>query len=136
MNLGEILKESREKRGLSLRQIEYKLNAKGIKYSHTNIKRLEDNEFDKVPIKVLSALSDLFSLDKITLFNLAGAALGKTDERIMNLNKKEKIQLEDVMSSANHFFNDETYDDETKEKLILSLQEIFFDAKKRNKRKK
>lgn len=136
MNLGEILKESREKRGLSLRQIEYKLNAKGIKYSHTNIKRLEDNEFDKVPIKVLSALSDLFSLDKITLFNLAGAALDKTDERIMNLNKKEKIQLEDVMSSANHFFNDETYDDETKEKLILSLQEIFFDAKKRNKRKK
>ena len=136
MNLGEILKESREKRGLSLRQIEYKLNAKGIKYSHTNIKRLEDNEFDKVPIKVLSALSDLISLDKITLFNLAGAALDKTDERIMNLNKKEKIQLEDVMSSANHFFNDETYDDETKEKLILSLQEIFFDAKKRNKRKK
>ena len=136
MNLGEILKESREKRGLSLRQIEYKLNAKGIKYSHTNIKRLEDNEFDKVPIKVLSALSDLFSLDKITLFNLAGAALDKTDERIMNLNKKEKIQLENVISNANHFFNDETYNDETKEKLILSLQEIFFDAKKRNKRKK
>ena len=59
MNLGEILKENREKRGLSLRQVEYKLNSKGIKYSHANIKRLEDNEFDKVPIKVLSALTQL-----------------------------------------------------------------------------
>lgn len=136
MNLGEILKENREKRGFSLRQVEYKLNSKGIKYSHTNIKRLEDNEFDKVPIKVLSALTQLYNLDKIEIFNLAGAALDETDERVLNLNKREKIQLDDVMSGANHFFNDKNVSEEDKKKLYDSLQELYFDAKARNKRKK
>ncbi|MDO5089741.1 MAG: hypothetical protein Q4D53_08140 [Leptotrichiaceae bacterium] len=136
MSLGEILKEKRESKGLSLRQVEYKLKSKNIQYSHTNIKRLEDNEFDKVPIRVLSALAELFVLDKVTLFNLAGAALDETDERISKLNKRDRAQLEDVMSSANHFFNDESISEEDKKKLYDSLQELYFDAKSKNKRKK
>ncbi|RRD39099.1 XRE family transcriptional regulator [Leptotrichia sp. OH3620_COT-345] len=136
MSLGEVLKEKRESKGLSLRQVEYKLKSKNIQYSHTNIKRLEDNKFDKVPIKVLSALAELFVLDKVTLFNLAGAALDETDERISKLNKRERTQLDDVMSSANHFFNDESINEEDKKKLYDSLQELYFDAKSKNKRKK
>lgn len=52
------------------------------------------------------------------------------------LTKRERMQLNEVIGSANYFFNDETVDFEDKEKLILTLQELFFDAKKKNKSKK
>ena len=52
------------------------------------------------------------------------------------LSKKERVQFDDVINSASYFFNDESYDEQTKEKLLFSLQELFFDAKNKNKRKK
>ncbi len=71
MKLGKLLKEKREQRNLTLRQVENKLKGKNINYSHTSIKRLENEEHEKVPIKVLSALAEIFNLDKIELFILA-----------------------------------------------------------------
>ena len=65
MKLGELLKEKREQRNLTLRQVENKLKGKNINYSHTSIKRLENEEHEKVPIRVLSALAEIFNLDKI-----------------------------------------------------------------------
>ena len=137
MELGELLKNQRERRNLTLRQVENKLKSKNINYSHTSIKRLENGEHEKVPIKVLSALAEIFNLDKIELFNLAGASLDKTnDDRFFRLNKKEKVQLDEVMSSADYFFNDKNVSDEDKKKLYDSLQELYFDAKMKKKRKK
>lgn len=137
MELGELLKNQRERRNLTLRQVENKLKSKNINYSHTSIKRLENGEHEKVPIKVLSALAEIFNLDKIELFNLAGASLDNTnDDRVFRLNKKEKVQLDEVMSSADYFFNDKNVSDEDKKKLYDSLQELYFDAKMKNKRKK
>ena len=137
MELGELLKNQRERRNLTLRQVENKLKSKNINYSHTSIKRLENGEHEKVPIKVLSALAEIFNLDKIELFNLAGASLDKTnDDRFFRLNKKKKVQLDEVMSSADYFFNDKNVSDEDKKKLYDSLQELYFDAKMKNKRKK
>ena len=124
MELGELLKNQRERRNLTLRQVENKLKSKNINYSHTSIKRLENGEHEKVPIKVLSALAEIFNLDKIELFNLAGASLDNTnDDRVFQLNKKEKVQLNEVMSSADYFFNDKNVSDEDKKKLYDSLQE-------------
>ncbi len=80
MELGELLKNQRERRNLTLRQVENKLKSKNINYSHTSIKRLENGEHEKVPIKVLSALAEIFNLDKIELFNLAGASLDNTND--------------------------------------------------------
>ena len=37
MKLGELLKEKREQRNLTLRQVENKLKGKNINYSHTSI---------------------------------------------------------------------------------------------------
>lgn len=136
MTLGEILKERRDKKGFSLRQIEYKLNAKGIKYSHTNIGRLENNEFDKVPIKVLSGLAELYKLDKIHLFNLAGAALDETDERILELSKKEKMDYDKFVQGANLYFNDEGIEEEDMDKVMSALTEAYFRAKEIKREKK
>lgn len=136
MKLGELLKNEREKRGWTLRQTENKLKSKNIEYSHTSIKRLENGENEKIPIKVLSALSDFFSLNKIEVFNLAGASLNVEDEKIERLTKREKMQLNEILNSANFYYNDKNVSEEDKKKLHDTLQEIFFDAKAKNKRKK
>ena len=136
MKLGELLKNEREKRGWTLRQTENKLKSKNIEYSHTSIKRLENGENEKIPIKVLSALSDFFSLNKIDIFNLAGASLNVEDEKIEKLTKREKMQLDEILNSDNFYYNDKNVSEEDKKKLHDTLQEIFFDAKAKNKRKK
>lgn len=63
--------------------------------------------------------------------------VGKNEElnRISRLNKREKVQLDEVMNGAAYFFNDNSVSDEDKKRLHDSLQELFFDAKLKNKRK-
>ena len=137
MKLGELLKLQREQRNLTLRQVENKLKGKNINYSHTSIKRLENGEHEKVPIKVLSALAEIFNLDKIELFNLAGASLDKvSDDRVLKLNKNEKIEYDNFVQEANLFFNDETVSEDDKDKLMASLNNMYFKAKEMKKKKK
>ena len=77
MNIYEILKNARESKGYTYRQVQNFLNNKGIKYDHSNVKRLEDGEKTRIPIKVLNALCDIYNLDKVKMFNLAGAELNE-----------------------------------------------------------
>ena len=55
---------------------------------------------------------------------------------LKKLTSREKSQLEEVMSTAQHFFNDENVTEDDKKKLYDSLQELYFDAKSKNKREK
>ena len=124
MKLGELLKEKREQRNLTLRQVENKLKGKNINYSHTSIKRLENEEHEKVPIKVLSALAEIFNLNKIEFFNLAGAAFDKIDDdRVLQLNRREKLQREKFLEdNAVLFCNSENVAKENQEKLVLAWE--------------
>ena len=92
MSIYEILKKSREEKGYTYRQVQNFLNNKGIKYDHSNIKRLEDGEKAKIPIEVLNALSDIYGLDKVKMFNLAGASL--KEEKMINSFKLDVYVLE------------------------------------------
>ena len=112
------------------------MKGKNINYSHTSIKRLENGEHEKVPIKVLSALAEIFNLDKIEIFNLAGASLNRvSDDRVLQLNKNEKVQYDNFMQGANLFFNDETVSEDDKDKLMASLNNMYFKAKEIKKKK-
>ena len=117
MKLGATLKKNRERKELSLREVEEKLKEKGINYAHTNIKRVEDDDNTKVPIKVLSALCEIYSLDKINILNLAGA------------NIEEKSEYDDVLNKSALFFNNESISEEDKEKLFSVISEMYFEAK-------
>lgn len=57
-------------------------------------------------------------------------------DKFSKLTKRDHIQLEQVMSTAQHFFNDEMVSEEDKKKLSDSLLELFFDSKNKNKRNK
>ena len=58
------------------------------------------------------------------------------------LNKRETMQLKDLLHQNAMFFNDETVSDEDKEKFFSALQEAFFEVKfikqqeRKNKTKK
>lgn len=117
MELGEMLKLSRERKGYSLREVESKLNEKGISYAHTNIKRIEDESNTKVPIKVLATLAEIYNIDKINVLNLAGA------------NIEEKSEFDDVIAKSALFFNNENVSEEDKKKLLEVLSEMYYEAK-------
>ncbi|CAM3423241.1 RodZ family helix-turn-helix domain-containing protein [Pseudostreptobacillus hongkongensis] len=117
MELGQTLKIARERKGYSLREVEAKLNERGVSYAHTNIKRIEDDENTKAPIKVLATLSEVYGLDKINILNLAGA------------NIEEKAEYDDVVKKSALFFNNENVSEEDKKKLLEVLSEMFYEAK-------
>ena len=134
--LRKIIGDTRKNKNIARDKVSELLKLKGIDYSESALSRYENGITKTIKAEVIKGLSEILGLNVIEMYKLAGLINKNNDPRIAELNKKEKIQLEDVMSSANHFFKDETYDDETKEKLLLSLQELFFDAKQKNKKKK
>ena len=69
------------------------------------------------------------------MYKLAGLLNEGEDVRVAKLSRREKVQLDEVMNSAAYFFNDNSVSDEDKKRLHDSLQELFFDAKMKNKRK-
>lgn len=56
-------------------------------------------------------------------------------ENGIKIGAREKRQFNEVISSADYFFNDENVSLEDKEKMLISLQELFFEAKVKNKKK-
>ena len=64
--------------------------------------------------------------------------IGKDEklEKFSKMTKREKIQSEKFLESANFYFNDESIDDEDKDKMLIALNMIYADAKKTKSEKK
>ena len=52
------------------------------------------------------------------------------------LNSRGKKQFEDIVEQSVLMFNDESISQEDKEKVLMAIQDAFFDAKQKNKKKK
>lgn len=57
----------------------------------------------------------------------------KIPEELKGVTRKQYIKF---IGESAMFFDDKSISDETKSQILLSLQEVFYDAKERNKRKK
>ncbi|WP_462425626.1 helix-turn-helix domain-containing protein [Fusobacterium varium] len=77
----------------------------------------------------LKPIKEKFSLEDIQ--NLADRY--RIPDELKGITRKQYIKF---MSESAMFFDDSNISDETKEKMLLSFQNIFYDAKERNKRKK
>ena len=64
--------------------------------------------------------------------------IGKDEklESFSKMTKREKIQYEKFLESANFYFNDESIEDEDKDKMLIALNMIYADAKKSKSKKK
>ena len=69
--LVEILIEGRRKKKYSYRQVGMFLSHKGVKYTFTSLKKLEDGKTGSISPKVLKSLSEIYELDTVKLFKLA-----------------------------------------------------------------
>nr|DAN70138.1 MAG TPA: Helix-turn-helix XRE-family like protein [Caudoviricetes sp.] len=52
------------------------------------------------------------------------------------LNSRGKKQFEDIIEQSALMFNDESISQEDKVKVLMAIQDAFFDAKKKNQKKK
>lgn len=143
-SLGEFLKYFSETREYTYEYIGLKTGLKKATISHyVNGRRNPSKEF------IESFLKE-FKLTKEEKENfLLVAELGKTDvlkdeiakynitndERVGKLTRREKLQYKDLIEGSRFYFNDENISEEDKDKLMASLNEAYFGAKKINKEK-
>lgn len=138
MELALLLKKYRESRNLTIKELS-KLAGVG----NGTIGEIERGKNKSRPAtleKIAKALK-LTSEERDRLFScLIPKDIGKkiieaNDQRILSLNKRELSQYEKTMEEASLFFNDETVSDEDKQKMLLAMNELFFESKQMNKEK-
>ena len=124
------LKKLRESKNMTIKELSEKANV-----GNGTIGDIETGR-SKSSIKTLEKLSKAMLLNAEER-NLLFASVIPNDVSInLVFTNREKAQLEQVMSTAQHFFNDEMVSEEDKKKLSDSLLELFFDSKNKNKRNK
>ena len=97
----------------------------------SDIEKLKETEqYKDVPEKVMDRLKKLEKENKTLK-----SKYENIDPRVLNLNKRERLQFDDFMNDAVLYFQDEKVSDEDKQKLFDSLQDAFFKIKYANKRK-
>ena len=125
------LKMLRECKNMTIKEL-----AEKSKVGNGTIGDIESGK-NKSTVKTLEKLSKAMSLnseERNLLFSTVIPA--DISRNLKKLTSREKSQLEEVMSTAQHFFNDENVTEDDKKKLYDSLQELYFDAKSKNKREK
>lgn len=91
--------------------------------------------FDKFPLSQEEKLKvlDILKKDKLPEEIMK---LENLSPQYKGLNSRGRMQLEELMEEITLMFNDENISEEDKEKVMLAMQEAFFIAKQKNKRKK
>ena len=133
--LRKIIRDTRLQKNIARDKISELLKQKGIKYAESSLSRYENGITESIKAEVLKGISEILGLNLVEMYKLAGLLNEGEDVRVAKLSRREKVQLDEVMNSAAYFFNDNSISDEDKKRLHDSLQELFFDAKMKNKRK-
>lgn len=133
--LRKIIRDTRLQKNIARDKISELLKQKGIKYAESSLSRYENGITESIKAEVLKGISEILGLNLVEMYKLAGLLNEGEDVRVAKLSRREKVQLDEVMNSAAYFFNDANVSDEDKKRLHDTLQELFFDAKMRNKRK-
>ena len=132
--LSIVLKQLRESKNITIEDL-----AKKAGIGKGTVGDIETDR-NKSTVKTLNKISIALELTSEEKNLLDSAFLGRkvtevTDSRVINLNRKDRFKLEDILSESSLFFNDEKITSEDKKKLLDSITELFFDAKSTNKLK-
>ena len=133
--LSKVLKKLRENKGYTLEELSKKAGVG--RGTIGDIETGKSNSTIKTLNKLATAL-ELTDQEKDELFTsfLGRKVNNSKDERIENLNKRERLQYEDFINDSVLYFQDEGVSFKDKEKFFNSLQDAFFEIKLANKRKK
>lgn len=135
----EQLKKVRKSKGLTLDALAELYNKKyDAGLNKGTLSKYENNKQEPM-ISVVSNLSSIlgvsvdYLLCKDNDINNGSNDINPLTNK--KLTKKEKKQYEDYIQELSLFFNDEDVSDEDKELFMISLNKIFWEAKKINKEK-
>ena len=132
--LSVVLKKLRESRDITILKLS---EISGVANGTIgDIERGKSNGSKKSLEKISKALN-LTSEEKDMLYTayLGRQVSSNQDKRILSLNKRELSQYEKTMEEASLFFNDETVSEEDKQKMVMAINELFFESKQMNKEK-
>lgn len=131
-----ILKKIRERKGLTIAKLS-QLSGVGS----GTIGDIETGK-NKSTIKTLEKLSKALALNEEERAELFASYVPKDlgvkllkNPLYLKLDKRGRMQLNDIIEQSTLMFNDEQISDNDKEKVLMAIQSAFFDAKQKNKRK-
>ena len=137
-DLSITLKKLREKKGLTQQEL---VSLSGV--GQGTIGDIERGKIKKSSIKTLEKIAKALKMDEEEREELFSVLVPKdisvkilTNPLYKELNSRGKKQFEDIIEQSALMFNDESISQEDKEKVLMAIQDAFFDAKKKNKKKK
>lgn len=132
-----VLKKLRESRNLTIVQL-----AQLARVGKGTVGDIETGK-NKSTIKTLEKISKALKLTEEERGELFSSFVPKDigvkilkNPLYKELNSRGKKQFEDIIEQSALMFNDESISQEDKEKVLMAIQDAFFDAKKKNKKKK
>lgn len=137
-DLSITLKKLREKKGLTQQEL---VSLSGV--GQGTIGDIERGKIKKSSIKTLEKIAKALKLDEEEREELFSVLVPKDigikilkNPLYKNLDGRGKKQFEDIIEQSALMFNDESISQEDKEKVLMAIQDAFFDAKQKNKKKK
>lgn len=135
-NLGITLKKLREKRNMTIIQL-----AQTAGVGKGTVGDIETGK-NKSTIKTLEKISKALKLDEKERSELFAEYVPKDigakiiTPQYKMLDKRGRMQLNDLLEETILMFNDEAVSENDKRKILDAITDAFYDAKQRNKRKK
>ena len=132
------LKKLREKKGITQQEL---VSLSGV--GQGTIGDIERGKIKKSSIKTLEKIAKALKLDEEEREELFSVLVPKDigvkilqNPLYKNLDGRGRKQFEDIVEQSALMFNDESISQEDKEKVLMAIQDAFFDAKQKNKKKK
>lgn len=127
--LGITLKKLRESRNLTIKKLSIMANI-----GRGTVGDIETGR-NNTTIKTLEKISNVLNLNEKERVELFAAFVPKDiGIKIFPKHKNLNSKLNSLIEEATLIFNDKTIEEKDKEKLIFTLQEVFFVARQKNKK--
>ena len=132
------LKKLREKKGITQQEL-VKLSGVG----QGTIGDIERGKIKKSRLETLEKIAKALKLDEEEREELFSVLVPKDisvkilkNPLYKELDSRGRMQFKEIVEQSSLMFNDENISEEDKQKVLLAIQDAFYDAKQKNKKKK
>lgn len=132
------LKKLREKKGITQQEL-VKISGVG----QGTIGDIERGKIKKSRLETLEKIAKALKLDEEEREELFSVLVPKDisvkilkNPLYKELDSRGRMQFKEIVEQSSLMFNDENISEEDKQKVLLAIQDAFYDAKQKNKKKK
>lgn len=137
-DLSITLKKLREKKGMTQQEL-VKISGVG----QGTIGDIERGKIKKSRLETLEKIAKALKLDEEEREELFSVLVPKDisvkilkNPLYKELDSRGRMQFKEIVEQSSLMFNDENISEEDKQKVLLAIQDAFYDAKQKNKKKK